>query len=378
MSREYQICTRCIMDTTDPDIVFDEKGECNHCRSYDKLADRKLFSNEKERVEALNYMLDKIKSVGKKNEYDCIIGLSGGVDSSYVALKVKECGLRPLAVHLDNGWNSELAVQNITNIVKKLDIDLITHVIDWEEFKDMQLAYFKASVVDIEVLTDHAIWAILYKTANKYNIKYIINGSNIASEAILPMSWISDKNDLRNIKAIHSQFGTVKNNTYPQLGILRLNYYKVIKKIKTFLILNYIDYNKDEAKQLIQKKLGWRDYGGKHHESFFTKIFQEYILPVKFKIDKRRAHLSTLICSKQITRKNALLELQKNSVQNSTRTENMNYLIKKMGISKEEFEEIMNLPVKHYTDYPSYHNSIIYNSIKYIYIIIKRAILRGD
>ncbi len=366
--KPYRICSYCVMDTSDPDITFDENGVCNHCKQYKQLAAEKLFETEEERLTALNNIVSQIKKAGINKEYDCLIGLSGGVDSTYVALKCKELGLRPLAVHLDNGWNSEIAVQNIEHIVKILNIDLITHVIDWEEFKDMQVAYFKSSVIDIEVLTDHAIMALLFKTASQFNIKYIINGSNIATEGILPSSWISDKNDLKNIKAIHKQFGSVKIKTFPTLGIIKLNYYKIIKRIKIVLLLNYLSYNKENAKKEIKDKLKWQDYGGKHHESFFTRIYQSYILPEKFGVDKRRAHLSTLICSNQITRDDALKflwdPLYKNERQ---RDEDIAFLCKKWNISKDEFNRIMQYPPIHYTDYPSYHNSFIYKSTKLIY-----------
>ena len=277
MKREYQICTRCIMDTTDPQIQFNDEGVCNHCRDYDKRVKNELIPIA-QREETLHMLVDKMKKAGRGRKYDCIIGLSGGVDSTYVAYIVKTLGLRPLAVHLDNGWNSELAVKNIENIVKKLDIDIYTHVIDWEEFKDIQISYFKASIIDIEVPTDHAIWAILYKLAAKNGIKYLINGSNLVTESILPLSWISDKNDLRNLKSIHNKFGRKKMKTFPTLGFFKKAYYDYIIGVNVVMILNYLDYDKKEAMKVIEKELDWKNYGGKHHESLFTKFFQAYIL----------------------------------------------------------------------------------------------------
>src|SRR4030042_1028106 len=220
MSGEYKICKRCIMDTTDPDIQFDGEGVCNHCRNYEITASRNLDCREvgNQKFERL---VNKIKKDGEGRKYDCLIGLSGGVDSTYLAYLAKKLGLRPLAVHLDNGWDSELAVRNIEYILRKLDIDLFTYGLDWEEFKDLQVAYFKASVIDIEVLTDHAITATLYNIANERGTKYILTGSNTVTEAIMPESWSYHKNDLVNLKAIHKQFGTVKLKRFPVLGILR-------------------------------------------------------------------------------------------------------------------------------------------------------------
>lgn len=370
MDKEYQICTRCVMDTTDPLIRFDENGICNHCKDYEKRVENELIPSGK-REEQLKLLVDKMKREGKSKRYDCLIGLSGGVDSTYLAYIIKKMGLRPIAVHLDNGWNSELAVKNIENTVKKLNIDLYTHVIDWEEFKDIQLSYFKASIVDIETPTDHGIWAILYKIAAKYGIKYIINGSNLATESILPLSWISDKNDLRNIKSIHRLFGSKKMKTFPTLGFFKKSYYDYIKGTKVVLLLNYLDYVKEDAMKTIEKKLCWKNYGAKHHESQFTKFFQAYILPEKFNIDKRKAHLSTLICSGQISRDEALEELKKPPYNLKKLNNDKEYVIKKWGLTEESFTTIMNKPIKEYTDYPSYHNNIFYILARYIYRLIK-------
>ncbi|OGV32618.1 MAG: ExsB family protein [Lentisphaerae bacterium GWF2_45_14] len=358
------------MDTSDPDIDFDNDGVCTHCRSYGRMI-RDIHMSENERKLLLQKTVEKIKRQGSSCQYDCVIGLSGGVDSTYTAYLVKNMGMRPLAVHLDNGWDTEIAVSNIEKTVKRLNIDLYTHVIDWTEFRDMQLSYFKASVADIEVLTDHAIWAVLYRQAARHGIKYIINGANVTSEFILPLSWISDKNDLRNIKAIQQRFGTQKIKTFPTLGFLKLNCYKYIQNIKVFMILDYVDYIKKDAIKIIENELDWRNYGGKHHESFFTKFFQAYILPEKFKIDKRRAHLSTLICSKQITREAALDELKKASYNSEELKEDTDYIIKKLGITGNEFNEIMKMPLKKYTDYPSYHNNISYIMCRFLFRKLK-------
>lgn len=360
-------CSKCIMRTEDdPLISFNNDGVCNHCQLYEQVSKQRIKSYANQ--QALSSLVNQIKKSGGK--YDCIIGLSGGVDSSYVAYLVKKLELNPLAVHLDNGWNSELAVKNIENIVSKLGIDLYTYVIDWEEFKDLQLAYLKASVVDIEALTDHAIVSVLYQQASKYGVKYILNGSNVTTEGVLPSSWVHYKNDLINIRDIQKKFGTKKIKTFPTLGLLKAFYYKKIKGIKAISILNYITYNKFKAKETIIKELEWRDYGGKHYESIFTRFYQAYILPEKFNIDKRRSHLSTLVCSGQLTKQEASEEIKKPICDENTLKEDIAYVIKKFGLKEEEFELIMNeKPIPH-TQYKSilhYYNFLYkpYHFIKY-------------
>ena len=266
MGRNYRICKRCIMDTSDPHITFDKNGYCNHCISYFKHAEKYLFvnGNRKKKIEEI---LREIKNKGKGKEYDCIVGLSGGVDSTYTAYISRKFGLRPLCVHLDNGWDSELAQKNIEMIVKKLGFDLFTYVIDWEEFKDIQLSYLKASVVDVEVPTDHAITAVLYRVASKRGIKFILSGNNIVTESIMPDSWFHrNKNDLVNLKDIHRHYGTMPLKTFPTLGLLKKIYFHFIKGIRVIPILNFVPYNKEQAKEIIKKELGWKDYGYKHYE----------------------------------------------------------------------------------------------------------------
>lgn len=352
MVKEYQICSRCIMDTTDPDIEFDKNGRCNHCRAYEEEYKNYIRTDEKGQEE-FQKLITEIKEYGKNKDYDCVMGLSGGVDSSYVAYQSKQLGLRPLAIHFDNNWNAELAVKNIENIVKKLGIDLITYVIDWEEFKDLQLSFLKASVVDIEVLTDHAIMAALFKTAKERKIKYILSGANIVTEVIMPKAWAHAKWDIKNIKAIQKRFGKKEIKNFPVAGYLKQAKYKLIDRIKFIQILNYLPYIKKDVKALLERELKWRDYGGKHYESIFTRFYQGYILPKKFNIDKRKAHLSTLICSGQITREEALEEMKKEIYPREMLKEDKEYVLKKFGLSKQEFEEIMSLPIKAHEDYPS-------------------------
>ena len=338
------------MDTTDPNIHFNEDGTCNHCTNYLAKMDQILLPTD-ERAKRLEHIVSEIKEWGKGKEYDCVAGISGGVDSTYMVSKATELGLRPLVVHLDNGWDSRLAVTNIERVLNQLGVDLYTHVIDWEEFKDLQKAYFKASVVDIEVASDHAISAIIRKITAERGMKYILGGTNYSTEGIMPRSWVWTKNDATNLKDIHRKFGVVKLHSYPILGFLGLVYLRKIKGIRTIPFLNYLDYNREVAKRFLIEQLGWEDYGGKHHESLFTKFYQAYILPRKFNIDKRKAHLSTMICSGQITREDALKILDEPLYDPGELQRDREYFLKKFGWTEDEFEEIMNLPVKQHDKY---------------------------
>jgi N-acetyl sugar amidotransferase len=342
------------MDTSDPDIVFDENGVCNHCRLYDEKQ-KTVAASEVEKQQKLEKLIADIKEAGKGKEYDCISGVSGGVDSTYLTYMLKQFGLRTLVVHLDNGWNSELAVKNIENIVTKLGFDLFTKVLDWEEFRSLQVAYLKASVLDLEALSDHAIFATLMEQASKKNIKYIINGSNIATEGILPLAWRYDQKltDSVNIKAIFKQFGHGRLKHFPLLSIQRFAYLTKVKHIQVVAMLDLMEYSKEEAKRVITEKLGWRDYGGKHYESIITRFYQGYILFKKFGIDKRRAHLSTLIAAGQLSREAALDMMKEPLLDAETLRQDIEYVPKKLGLSQEEFESIMALPPKRHEDYPT-------------------------
>jgi len=356
MAINYKICTRCIMDTTDPEIVFDEKGVCNHCKRYEERAKKELHHDETGQ-QKLERLINEIKENGKNKEYDCIIGLSGGVDSTMVAYTVKKLGLRPLAIHLDNGWDSELAINNIKNTVGKLGITLKMVTCNWEEFKDLQLSFLRASISNAEIPTDHALVALLYHTAADKGIGYIISGGNIVTEAIMPESWGYDPKDLKFIKGIHKRFGKIKLKSFPQLTLFNWVDYTFVRRIKFIPILNYISYVKENAKKLIEKELGWKDYGLKHYESIYTRFFQGYILPKKFNVDKRRAHLSTLICSGQMSREEALKEMQHSPYPSEKMMEeDKEYVIKKLGLSREEFARIMSAPIKGFQDYPNNHS----------------------
>lgn len=351
MGQEYKICSRCVMDTTDPSITFNEVGICNHCIDYQERAKTIIKHDEEGRVE-LQKIIDDAKDKGKGRDYDCIIGLSGGVDSSYVAYKVKRLGLRPLAVHFDSGWNSEQAVKNIENIVQKLEIDLYTHVCDWREMRDLQLSYFKAGVINADIPMDHAFMVVLHNIARKKNIKYFFSGHNFETEAILPKDWVYKATDSTNIKAIQKKFGSVHLKHFPLESIIMNLYTRFVFGLKKVNILDFEKYNKAEAMALIETELGWKYYGGKHYESIFTRFYQGYYLPMRFNVDKRRAHLSTLINSGQMERAEALEELKKQSYPDEKLLQqDMEFVPKKLGISVSEFQKIMSEPVHSHKDY---------------------------
>jgi N-acetyl sugar amidotransferase len=371
---KYKQCTLTVMDNiADPDIRFDEKGICNYYYEYQEAARKGVLTGEagKKKLEDL---VSRIKADGKGKRYDCLIGLSGGVDSTYVALLAKQYGLRPLAVHLDNGWDSELAVKNVENIITRCGFDLFSLVIDWEEFRDIQLAYLYASVVDIEVVSDHAIFASMFKLAKEHNTGFILSGTNIVTEFIMPPSWLYDKMDWANVKDIHAKYGKKKLNTYPYFDFKKSVYFSAVLRLHAISILNYVPYNKKEVKEIIQRELGWRDYGGKHYESQFTKFYQAYILPEKFHIDKRKAHLSTLICSGQMTKAEALEELAKPLYDPALLQSDKEYVMKKFGLSPEEFDRIMHLPVKKHSAFKSDRRL----KERYMNLLIKTAPVRNS
>ena len=348
---EYRQCTKCVLDTNDdPSMTFDMDGVCNYYHQYLEMAD-KYLPNATQRDALLEQKIDAIKKDGTGKDYDAVVGLSGGVDSTYVALLAKQFGLRVLGVHLDNGWNSELAVKNIESIVTKLDIDLFTYVIDWEEFRDIQMAFLRSSVVDIELVTDHAIFATLFQQAGKHNIRHILNGTNVVTETTLPPHWIWHKTDHVHIKDIHQKFGRVPMKTYPLMNWKVKRYYQQWKGIQSWSILNFVPYKKSEVKQRIIEELHWRDYGGKHYESIFTRFYQGYILPTKFGIDKRKAHLSDLIFSGQMSREDALCELQKPICNVDQIEQDREFVIKKFGLSEAQFNDLMCESPRPHTDY---------------------------
>ncbi|MBS1774565.1 MAG: N-acetyl sugar amidotransferase [Bacteroidetes bacterium] len=335
------VCRKCILDSNDdPNLELDVNGVCQYCRYYDDLKARTVLTGDtaKKKIEET---IKKIKA-DKTGEYDSILGLSGGVDSSYLAYLAKQYGLNPLCVHFDNGWNSEQAVSNIENIISKCGFDLSTYVINWEEFRDLQRAYFQASVVDIEAITDHAIFATMNRIAMEHNIKYVLSGFNTVTEGIMIQGWTHKKSDYINIRDIHSKYGSVRLKTFP---FMDRKTKKKIRKLDEIEMLNWIDYNKKKVKEILAREFGWKDYGGKHYESIFTRFYQGYILPVKFKIDKRKVHLSNLICSGQITREEALEEMKKPAYDPAQLEIDKEFVLKKLGYTNEEFDKIMNAPV---------------------------------
>lgn len=342
----YQQCTRCVLDTSTKTITFNADGICNYCHGYDEMAKTTVLRPKAVRDAELNNIVEKIKVSGQDNEYDCIVGISGGLDSSYMAVLVKELGLRPLLVHFDNGWDSELAVKNIENLVTKLNYNLYTYVIDWEEFKDLQISYFKASVIDIEVPTDQLIFAVLFKIAREHNIKYILEGYNFRTEYGIPTDWnFSKKFDLTNLRNIHSKFGKLKLKKFPTISADDLLLFDQIYHIRTASLINLVDYDWHAVRKMLMENYNYTPYQYKHYESIFTRFYQGYILPKKFNIDKRLAHLSTLVRSGYITRDTALEELKNPPYPIEQQKADKEYVLKKWDMSEEEFEKIMNSPI---------------------------------
>lgn len=341
------------MDTSDPEIRFDDHGNCNHCNSAIEQADKIWFPDERG-AKVLDEIIERIISEESKKEFDCIIGLSGGVDSSYLAYYAVKKGLRPLVVHVDCGWNSEQAVKNIESVIKKLNIELHTFVVNWEEMKDLQRSFFKASLPDQDIPQDHAIFAALYNFAEKNNIRYVLNGLNFATESIMPENWGYQAMDYRHLKSVHKRFGGRRLKDYPHVNFfMRYVYFPYLKGMKIINPLNYIDYRKDEAIATMQRELGWQYYGGKHHESRFTKFFQSYYLPHKFNFDKRRAHLSSLIVSQQSTRDEALTKMKEEVYLENEIRNDLEYVAKKLDWSPQEFRAIIDLPPNRHQDFPT-------------------------
>lgn len=372
--RKYQQCTNCVMDTTDPEIVFDAVGVCNHCREFDEIKNECWFPNE-EGARKWAAMVDNIHLAGKGQEYDCILGLSGGVDSSYLALKVKDWGLRPLVMHVDAGWNSELAVANIERIVKHCNFDLHTHVVDWEEMRDLQLAYLKAGVANQDVPQDHVFFASLYHFATRNNIRYILSGGNLATEGIFPKSWHGSAMDAINLKAIHKQYGERPLVTYNTISFFEYYlWYPFIKKMRTVRPLNYMAYDKAAALAELEQIVDYKPYARKHGESIYTKLFQNYYLPVKFGYDKRKPHLSSLIVSGQMTRAEALTKLAEPLYDPQELEIDIAYFCKKLRITRQQFEEFLAAPSHRYEDFPTWDGR--YRVLKKVQGLIERSMGR--
>jgi len=344
------------MDTTDPGIEFDEYGICNRCKTHE-IRIRKMPRPE-DRGRLLNEMVADIKAGGLGKDYDCLIGVSGGVDSTYVAWLVKSLGLRPLAVHMDNGWDSNLAVENIERCLKALSIDLFTDVLDWDEFRDLQLAFLKASTPDAEIPTDHAILAVLSKKAAQLGLRYIMYGSNVKTEGLSVPTWSHGHYDWKYIRSLHARFGSIPLRTFPHLTLLDFVWTRHVRRIQFVNVLDYVDYNKSDVMATIQRQLGWRPYDQKHHESIYTRFYQNYILPRKFGAEKRRLHLATLIVAGQITREQALAELATPLATSEEIRQDRQYVCKKLGITENQLANIMAEAPRTFWEYPSYEKTL--------------------
>lgn len=369
----HRVCTQCVMDTSDQFIEFDLDGVCNHCKLFQvKNSNMPLANNGEKQLESI---FQKIKDSGREKEYDCILGLSGGVDSSYVALLVKKYKLNPLVIHVDGGWNTELAVFNIQKLVEYLDADLHTHVVNWKEMKSLQRAYLKSGLANQDVPQDHAFFACLYHYASEYNVKYIISGSNVATEGVFPSGWLGDAMDAQCLKAVNLKFGGMKLKTYPLLSFFSYYiYYPFVKRMHTVKPLNYIVYNKKNAVAELEKTIGYKPYARKHGESTFTKFYQNYYLPTKYGLDKRRPHLSSLVLSNQIDRDEALRLLEKPLYVEDDLARDLLFVAKKLDMNVEELKNLTHDPFKtYYEQYPNWISKI--NVLRKIYkIVVKLGI----
>jgi N-acetyl sugar amidotransferase len=332
--------------------VFDENGVCTFCHIHDEL--ETMFPMNQETPMKLQKLVDKIKNDGKRKKYDCILGVSGGRDSTYTLYSAVKLGLRPLAVHFDNGWNSDLAVQNIKNVCKKLNVDLYTHVADWEEYKDLQRAFLFSSTPDAEVPTDWVIFSVLFREAAREGVKYIIHGHSFRTEGTTPLTWTYM--DGKYVNYIHKIFGTRRIKSFPVMSMIDYLYYTFIRQIKQIRLLYYLPYNEEEILEKLSKEVGWQSYGGKHHESKYTGFFQSFILTRKFNIDKRKLHYSALLRNGQMTREEALHKVQSDPYDGGKET--LDYCLKKLDYTHEEFEKLMNEKPKLFLDYKSYYSLV--------------------
>ena len=361
MTRDYQICTNCVMDTSDLKIRFDEQGVCDHCNTFKNDILPHWHTDERGHNKLLS-IVKKIKRQGRGKDFDCLMGMSGGIDSSYLLyIMVEKYGLRPLVFHVDAGWNSQIAVNNIERLVDGLGLDLYTEVINWEEMKDLQLAFFKSGVPHIDTPQDHSFFATMYKFASKHNIKYILTGGNYSTECIRnPIEWMYYQTDSIQLRDIYKNHGTGKLKDYPVTNIL---WHKIflpfIKKIKLIRPLDFFPYNKDEAMKTLIDKFGFQEYPQKHFESRFTRFYESYWLTKKFGYDTRKVQYSSLILTNQMTRQDALVKLKQPAYNPKTIHQDFEYIARKLEISVEELQSYMDAPNKTYRDYKSQQN--IYN-----------------
>lgn len=376
--RDYQICANCIMDTSDSNIVFDSRGWCDYCNNYHDNILPNWHTDERGGSEIMS-MVDKIKRDGRGKPHDCLIGLSGGVDSSYVTWLAKEkFGLRPLLYHVDAGWNSQQAVNNIEKLVDGLGLDLFTEVVDWPEMRDLQLAFFKAGVPHLDTPQDHAFFAGLYNFAAKNKVKYILTGANYSTECVRePLEWHYHASDLRQLKDIHRRFGSRPLNKFPLAGIFKFKiYYRFVKGVQVVKPLNSVPYFKEQAMQELVDRFGWQRYAHKHYESRFTRFYEGFWLPTRFGYDKRRAHFSSLILTGQLSRQDALEKIAKPAYDEETVAQDFEYIATKLGLGIQELRGLLNSPKKTYRDYKN-NMALIDLGAKVLRLLgIQRAIIR--
>ncbi len=343
------------MDSRAKDLTFDANGVCNYCTDFLKNTKHILQKDPVTQKRELDIFIDKVKKNGKGKRYDCIVGVSGGVDSSWAIVVAKQLGLRPLAVHMDNGWNSELAQNNIENLVRGLDVDLYTHVIDWDEYRGLMQSFFDADVIDVELLYDNAMLAVIYQLAAKHKVKYILTGYNKATEGIpLPPGWAWNKFDKKNIYGLAKRFGNVKIKTFPSIGTWERLWYYYVRLIQLTPFLDYFPYNKFQALEVLQRDYAYKPYPYKHYESIFTRFYQGYILPVKFNVDKRIVHLATLVAAGQMSREEALKGLEGIPYPSEKALEDDKiYFLKKMGWTKQQLDDYLKRPEVQHDAYPS-------------------------
>lgn len=372
MARSYQICTRCVIDTTDPNIEFDANGVCSHCHSFDAKISKHWYPDARG-SELLAAKVAQMKAAGHGRPFDCVLGLSGGVDSSYLALKVKELGLRALVVHVDAGWNSELAVSNIERVIEHCGFDLHTEVLNWSEVRDLQVAYLKSGVANQDVVQDHGYFATLYHFAAKEKVKYVLTGVNIATESVFPDAWHHAAMDAINLKAIHKKFGTAPLLHYKTISFFEYYvYYPIVLGMEIFCPLNFMPYNKETSLNFLKETIGYKDYGRKHGESVFTKFFQNYYLPTRFGYDKRRPHLASMILSGQISRQEALLALEEPLYDPKDLREDREYVALKLGISLEELDGYITAPLRYYHEFPNWDRQ--YDKLKSVQTLAERVL----
>jgi N-acetyl sugar amidotransferase len=376
--RPYQICANCIMDTSDSNIAFDARGWCDYCNNYCENIRPNWHPNERGE-QLIRPVMERIKREGRNRRHDCIIGMSGGVDSSYVTYLAKQkYGLRPLIFHVDAGWNSQEAVNNIERLVDALGLDLHTEVVDWEEMKDLQLAFFKAQVPHVDTPQDHAFFAALYNFAARNGFKYIITGANYSTECVRePLEWHYHASDLRQLRDVHRRFGTIPLRTFPTASIFTYKiYYRYVKGLRVVKPLDYGPYVKEAAMQELADKFGWQKYSHKHYESRFTRFYEGYWLPRKFGYDKRRAHFSSLILTGQLTRQAALERIAQPPYDEQQAEKDFEYVAKKLGLTVEQFRQLMAGENKTYRDYRS-SMALIEAATRILRIIgVQRALIR--